>query len=51
MGFTAEEMIGKNGSVIFTSEDHARGAPQQEFETARLTGRAADYRWHICKDG
>jgi diguanylate cyclase (GGDEF)-like protein/PAS domain S-box-containing protein len=50
MGFTAEEMIGKNGSVIFTSEDRARRAPQQEFETARLTGRAADYRWHICKD-
>jgi diguanylate cyclase (GGDEF)-like protein/PAS domain S-box-containing protein len=50
-GYSQAEIIGKDSSIIFTPEDRAQGVPQQEFETARRTGRAADYRWHMRKDG
>ncbi len=50
-GYTEAEMIGQPADVIFTEEDRAAGAPQQEMETARDNGRAADERWHRRKDG
>lgn len=50
-GYSAEEAIGQSGDVIFTAEDRADGAPEQEMIEARDTGRALDERWHVRKDG
>lgn len=50
-GYTQDEIAGLTISVLFTPEDRERGADVQEMETARLTGRAEDNRWHLRKDG
>jgi PAS domain S-box-containing protein len=50
-GYTAAEIVGQHSAVIFTPEDRERGVPAQEMEQARRTGRAADERWHLRKDG
>ncbi|MEO2089035.1 MAG: PAS domain S-box protein, partial [Gemmataceae bacterium] len=50
-GWTGAEMVGRSADVVFTPEDRAAGAPQQDADTARQTGRAADERWHLRKDG
>src|SRR6185369_16488388 len=50
-GYTAEEIIGQPGAILFTPEDRRREAHVKEMETARETGRAADERWHLRKDG
>jgi len=50
-GYTEAEMTGQFTDMIFTDEDRKLGVPQQEMETARDTGRAADERWHQRKDG
>ncbi|MEP6683841.1 MAG: CheR family methyltransferase [Parafilimonas sp.] len=49
--FTADEVIGKPGDIIFTDEDKAAGIPGKEMKTAREEGRAIDERWHRRKDG
>ena len=51
MGFQPTEIIGSLGDIIFTPEDRAKGIPEAECNTALLKGRAADYRWHMRKDG
>ena len=50
-GFTAREAVGRHTEIIFTPEDRAAGAAEQEMHEARRTGRAADERWHVRKDG
>ena len=50
-GFTEDEAMGQHGAIIFTAEDRAQGAPEQEMRTARAEGRAEDERWHVRKDG
>jgi PAS domain S-box-containing protein len=50
-GYTAQEVIGQHGSILFTDEDRRREIPLKEMATARETGRAADERWHLRKDG
>ena len=50
-GYTAEEIIGKPGAILFTPEDRASGAPEQEMKTAQARGCALDERWHYGKDG
>lgn len=50
-GYTREEALGMNVSVLFTEADRAAGMPQAEVETARRDGRAEDSRWHVRKDG
>ena len=50
-GWSADEIIGQHGSIIFTPEDRAAGAPEQELQTARQHGRAPDERFHLRKDG
>lgn len=50
-GFTEEEMIGKDGSIIFTQEDKAEGQHEKEIHDALTKGRAIDERWHVRKDG
>ncbi|HEX8502509.1 MAG TPA: PAS domain S-box protein, partial [Pyrinomonadaceae bacterium] len=51
IGYTAEEAVGGHTSLIFTPEDRALGAPEEEMRTARAAGRALDERWHVRKDG
>jgi two-component system, chemotaxis family, CheB/CheR fusion protein len=50
-GYKREEAVGKDAAMIFTAEDRAAGAPEQEITTATDTGQAADDRWHLRKDG
>ncbi|HZV63112.1 MAG TPA: EAL domain-containing protein [Methylophilaceae bacterium] len=50
-GFQAEEMIGEFADDMFTPEDRAAHVPSKEFLVALTTGRAADYRWHLRKNG
>ena len=50
-GFTAEEIVGRHGSILFVPEDVFRGEPEREIKFASDTGRAQDSRWHLRKDG
>lgn len=50
-GWTETEAVGQHTRMIFTPEDRARGAVDEEFREARERGRAADERWHLRKDG
>ena len=50
-GWSEAEILGQNVDVLFTPEDRAKGAPQEELETARAEGIAPDIRWHLRKDG
>ena len=50
-GFQAEEMIGEFADDMFTPEDRVAHVPSKEFLVALTTGRAADYRWHLRKNG
>ena len=51
IGFSADEIIGENCAVIFSTEDRSLDKPQEEMRMADATGRAEDYRWHKRKDG
>ncbi len=51
LGYSSAEIIGQAAALIFTPEDRAKNAPQQELDTAARTGRAEDNRWHVRKDG
>jgi PAS domain S-box-containing protein len=51
LGYSEEEIVGCDGDVIFTSEDRANGAPEQERSRALSEGRSEDERWHQRKDG
>lgn len=50
-GWNAEEAVGQPITLIFTSEDRDAGVPISEMTRAASTGRAADQRWHLRKDG
>ena len=51
LGYSEEEIVGKDGARVFTTEDRAKGIPQKEMETAAVLGRAEDERWHVRRDG
>jgi PAS domain S-box-containing protein len=51
LGWTAEEMLGRGGEIIFIPEDRAAGAVEAELTKALAHGRAEDERWHARKDG
>jgi PAS domain S-box-containing protein len=50
-GYVEGEIIGRSADAIFTPEDRAAGAPEDERRRARADGRAEDDRWHVRKDG
>jgi len=50
-GYETEEVIGGHFEMIFTEEDRKNGIPKLEIGKAIKEGRAADNRWHLCKDG
>ncbi|MEY2505065.1 MAG: two-component system, chemotaxis family, CheB/CheR fusion protein [Verrucomicrobiota bacterium] len=49
--WTQEEALGQSGDMIFTEEDRARGAAENEISIALSEGRAPDRRYHVRKDG
>jgi PAS domain S-box len=50
-GYASEEIIGQPVSILFTQEDNLNGAPELEFKTAEIEGRAEGECWQIRKDG
>ena len=50
-GYREEEIVGEQGSILFTPEDRRRGADEEELRKAEAEGRAQDERWHVRKDG
>ena len=51
LGFSEEEIVGRQCDAFFTPEDVERGIPQRELDQALATGRGDDDRWHQRKDG
>lgn len=51
LGYTAEEIVGRDGRKVFTAEDRSKDVPEKELATAATLGRAEDERWHVRKDG
>jgi PAS domain S-box-containing protein len=51
MGYSEEEAVQLNGSMIFTPGDREKGAHLEEMATALAEGQANDERWHLRKDG
>src|SRR5215213_1586504 len=51
LGYSEEEIVGKDAAKFFTPEDRAKDIPQKELAGAALNGRAEDERWHIRRDG
>ncbi|MFC7478002.1 PAS domain-containing protein [Dankookia sp. GCM10030260] len=51
MGWSANEAVGQDASMIFTPEDQEEGTCAAEMARARTEGRAVDERWHMRKDG
>src|SRR5215207_8017069 len=50
-GYGEAEIVGEDGTILFTPEDRESGAPERELQKARTEGRAEDERWHMRKDG
>jgi PAS domain S-box-containing protein len=51
LGYSEDEIVGKQCDCFFTPEDVRDGIPQKELEQALATGRGDDDRWHVRKDG
>ena len=51
LGWSAGEMLGRAAATFFTPEDRAADRPATEMRCAAETGRSADERWHLRKDG
>ena len=51
LGYREDEIVGRSVDLIFTPEDLRDGVPRREIHKALTTGRAADDRWHLRKDG
>jgi PAS domain S-box-containing protein len=51
LGWEHDEWLGQPLRAIFTSEDAAAGAAEQELRQAAETGRADDHRWLQRKNG
>ena len=50
-GYSSEEIVGQDGNLLFTPEDRAAGAFEEERAVAAERGKAPDVRWHLRKDG
>ncbi|TFV92324.1 PAS domain S-box protein [Oxalobacteraceae bacterium OM1] len=50
-GYAESEIIGQSGALLYTPEDLAKGAFQEELQRATEDGRAEDDRWHVRKNG
>lgn len=50
-GYTADEMIGRHYSCLFTPESFISGLPVRELELAAADGRASIEDWRVRKNG
>lgn len=50
-GYEEKEMLGKPYETLFTPDERAAGAADDELRSAREEGRSTDERWHLRKDG
>ena len=50
-GWSAAEVVGESGEIVFTPEDREREQEEKEIETALREGCASDRRWHMRKNG
>jgi PAS domain S-box-containing protein len=50
-GYTADEIVGRNASVLFTPEDLEKDLSSWELKTAAASGESEDDRWQVRKDG
>ncbi|HEY9642336.1 MAG TPA: PAS domain S-box protein, partial [Coleofasciculaceae cyanobacterium] len=51
LGYEEADIIGQQGSIIFTPEDNAQGSSIAEMQAALATGRGENERWHVRQDG
>src|SRR5215217_3220680 len=51
LGYSEAEIVGKDASKLFTTEDRGRNVPTKELVSAATLGRAEDERWHVRRDG
>ncbi|MFO1498192.1 MAG: CheR family methyltransferase [Verrucomicrobiota bacterium] len=51
LGYSASDIVGQCGDIIFTPEDRESGVPEAETQRALTEGCANDERWHRRKDG
>lgn len=51
LGWTREEICGRDLEAFFTPEDRVAGIADKEMESARSVGRGIDERWHLRKNG
>jgi two-component system CheB/CheR fusion protein len=50
-GYEAAEIVGQHVATLFPPDARKSGVPEQEMQTARATGSAADDRWMLQKGG
>ncbi|HEY6191069.1 MAG TPA: MASE1 domain-containing protein [Bacteroidota bacterium] len=50
-GYEAEEIIGRDFSVLYSEDDLRWGKPRIELEVARTQGRLEEEAWRVRKDG
>ena len=50
-GWPESEIVGRNFEILFLQADRDNGIPETELKAARDSGRGADTRWHLRKDG
>jgi PAS domain S-box-containing protein len=51
LGYKAEEVMGKEYSLVFTAEEIEAGKPRQEIEDAERCGSCATDSWRVRRDG
>jgi PAS domain S-box-containing protein len=51
LGYSEEEFIGREFSILFTPEDISAGVPFDELTRSLRAGHAPDKRWHVRADG
>ena len=51
VGYTADEITGRDYAIFFTPEDIKAGKPQQELQQAEASGRYETEGWRVRKDG
>ncbi len=51
VGYTPDEVLGRDYALLFPPEAVAAGAPQRELARAASEGRVEDEGWRLCKDG
>jgi hypothetical protein len=51
MGYTAEEALGRDYSLVFTPEEIEDGLPKREMEEAARNGACTTHARQVCRDG